>query len=374
MYVFLDGHKFDYSADLANHFVVAGDEVWVACRTRKVNVARYMGHFAYGTSTVDLTSYFTNPCVYVVKGINHIYAFEGTAQSEPYSEYFLTSFVAIDRTTKEVVYQKQLPTNAHCIPCFANFKLWFTTPAAQTISALDRQRLFFYDTTSDQWSSSVTIPGNKQFRPRQIVWSYSNYMIVDAFNDNGYLKFDYTDGSYIDTITTNRKPLSIFVSGDRKIYVSGKNGRVNVMDVDTDLNVANYSTYEEALSLYSVGDYIWSVTPKMVRTDMTTLTDNLRVMDGQDKDFSIEAFSTTTFKQIYISEPYVHNVWNFNNETISSGTEPRRTIVLGTNGKLFVAYNFQDSWDLREIREYELSVKCTAIVATGPESYYGETE
>jgi len=90
------------------------------------------------------------------------------------------------------------------------------------------------------------------------------------------------------------------------------------------------------------------------------------------KDWEIVGFSDTTFKQVLLTQPYAHQEWDLDTETIIDIVEPIRTVLLADNA-IYFAYNLTDSWDLVETRPYYLDIKATAIIGTGPDIYFGET-
>lgn len=90
-------------------------------------------------------------------------------------------------------------------------------------------------------------------------------------------------------------------------------------------------------------------------------------------DYNILGFSDASFKQVLDTPEYTHEYWDDVSLSIKSITEPQRIVLLSSNAVYF-AYNLTDSWALEELRAYELSVKGTALVGTGPAAYHGETQ
>jgi hypothetical protein len=146
---------------------------------------------------------------------------------------------------------------------------------------------------------------------------------------------------------------------------------VSTVNVSTNGVTNNYSTNGLANGIVDDDNgFVWAAQPNLVRVKKANNTDNFRIMDGQDKDYSIEAFSETVFKEILISNPYTHQYWD--GDSIETKTE-KQYIILLTQNSLFVAADFSDSWDLEEVRDYYVAVRGTSIIATGPNLYYGET-
>lgn len=91
------------------------------------------------------------------------------------------------------------------------------------------------------------------------------------------------------------------------------------------------------------------------------------------KDFEITGFSSTTFKQVLNTPTYTHEYWDENSMTIKTITEPQRIVLLADN-KIWFAYDLTDSWNLHDLRGYELTIKGNALIGTGQNAYHGETQ
>lgn len=372
MYVFLDGHKYSMSPYTTNDMVYDGSAMWVALSSKRVKCIKFWGDDAETVYDIDLTSELSGQAYYITYGNGKIYVFDCSVISGEHSEYGIDGWVEIDKHTREVVGKRTLIQTAHCKPTFANFKLWFVTAASTALTASDQQHLFYYDTAAIAWSGNITIPGKKQFDPRKIVWGKDQYIFVDRFNENGVAKFNTSNGAFVSSILTNRKPTAMYANSSKELLVAGKNGMITVVNQSTDATSNDYGLTAEAFAIYDDGTYLWAALPQMARLEKGALTDNYRIMDGDDKDYSIEAFSQSTFFDIFVTPPYVHQDWDVENEVIVNKTEERRVVAL-TSASLFVAYNLTDSWSLEEVRDYYLKVKTGAMIGTGAERYYGET-
>lgn len=383
MWVFLDGHKYTPTGTPQKMTHHAG-EVYVTLSNRKVGVYHFFGQVDYTERLIDLSSYFTNDPYYICNGPNCVYVFEKETTSVDYEEHFIKSFVKISTTTFEVEEHVTLSQTAHCYPTYARFKLWFTTPAETTIGSTDRQSLFYYDTLTEEWSSDVEIPGNKQFVPHKIHWGKQGFMWVDGYNENSLFQFSDSTGAYIDQIIFNRKPLHMYTDSSRNLLVSSYDGMVSTIDqTGSPLSYSNdYATAEETSSFMSDGTHIWCISDTLERTSLATsgspATHDVVKMEGQTgsppeyKDYAIVEFSDTSFNEIYVVPLYTHNEWNTSTETIGEVTETQHIVTL-TDNSLYVATNFTDSWTLEEVRNYYITARGTAMIATGPEKYYGET-
>lgn len=379
MWVFQDGHKYTPTGGV-NKITHHAGEIYATLPGRNVGVYHIFGQESTSETLIDLSSYFTNDPYYICNGSNSVFVFEKGSVSTDHEEEFITSFVEISTTTREVTRHITLPLEAHNYPTVANQKIWFTTKAVASIDADDTQSLFFFDINAEvtnQWSTPVEIPGNKQFIPHKITWGKESYVFVDGFNENSVYKFNDSTGAYISQIIVNRKPLDMFTNGNRELLIASYSGMVSTVNQTTDTPSNVYATPEEATTLIDDGTYLWSVSPTLTRTSKSTsgspaAHDVIR-MDAEEKDFSIVPFSESSFNDILVLPLYNHDEWDVDNEVIINVTELQH-IVLSTDTAIFVATNLNDSWDLEEIRPYYLSVNGTAMVATGPEKYYGETE
>ena len=371
MYLFLDGHKFTLD-NSSNHMVFDGYRLWISTTNQQIEILRLWGNEINpeSKSILDLSTHLTD-VQYLTYGEGYVYAFDGLTSTSPYSEPFITSFVKIDPASLEVIEKITLPYQAHCYPTFGKFKIWFTTKAPLE-DDIDAQYVFTYNTHTKEWSEPTLIPGPKQFKPHKFIYSREDGMWLDAFNYNGIHKFDLDTENYLGTVLTNRKPQAFHVNNDREIVVGGMNGMVTVVDQFTNIPTNMWSTVNETEWLHDDGSYIWCINPTLARTEKDiTYTDNYRVMDAGQLDYHIEPFTDSTFKEMTIIPSVTHNT--FDGVNVVETSTPQY-VALMADTRVYVATNLQNSWDMEEIRNYGLEVQATAMVATGPNKYYGETE
>ena len=377
MYIFLDGHKHTTTGS-TNKMALIDGEVWMTLSDRKVGIYHIFGQESTTEVLIDLSTYFTNDPYYITKGVNSVFIFERGTTPSDYDEELIVSFVEISTLTREVIQHVTLLQTAHCYPVLAKGKLWFTTPAVVGIDTinLDAQSLFFFDTTTKKFSANVPIVGNKQFRPHKITWGKGDFIYVAGFNEVGVYKFNVNTGAFIIQILVNRKPTDMLVNSNRELLVASYNGMVSVIDQTNDTFTNSYAVSFETESIVDDGTYLWSVAPALERVTKTLtgnpLSHEVIKMDGGDLDFSIEAFSETAFNEVLFVPAYNHNEWDVENEVVINKTEAQH-IVVSTDTNIFVATELTDSWDLEEIRPYELSVTGTAMVVTGNQAYFGES-
>ena len=373
MFIFIDGHKYTTTGAGQKMALVDG-EAWVTLTGRNVGIYHIFGQQNHEEVLIDLSDYFDNDPYYICKGNNSVFVFEQDDTPIDYDEEFIKSFVEISTLTREVIQHKIMPRTAHCYPIVARHKLWFTTEASLDTSSTSRHYLFYYDLLNDTFSSNVEIPVNKQYRPMKMVWGRSDYLYVAAFNDSSVVKFSAITGAHLNTIFTNRRPSHMVTNSDRQVLVAGYNGIVSTVDQVADTYSNDIGLTTACTSFADDGTNLWAVNPALERVTKATTgvpaTHDVIEMNGDTLDFSIAAFSETSFNDIIVVPPYTHNEWV--NDTITEVTEDLH-IVLLTDTSLFYATNLTDSWDMEEVRVYTFDVRGTAMISTGPQDYYGET-
>jgi len=370
MFVFLNGNKFTLG-DTSKHMTYNGCDVWITTANDKVKIARFTGFGANTLQEIDVSSYFSNPCEYITSGAGKVYVFDGKTPTEPqHDEKLITKFIIIDPASKNITRQVVLPWEAHCFPVYGANKIWFSTPAS-TIDTTTKQKLFYFDLSTGIFSSLITINAPTQYSARVLHYGGDAFIFTLNLNGSSITKFDAYTGAEVIEILVNRKPLTAWTNNNRDLLIGSFNGMVSTVNVSTNGVTNNYSTNGLANGIVDDDNgFVWAAQPNLVRVKKANNTDNFRIMNGQDKDYSIEAFSETVFKEILISNPYTHQYWD--GDSIETKTE-KQYIILLTQNSLFVAADFSDSWDLEEVRDYYVAVRGTSIIATGPNLYYGET-
>lgn len=372
MFVFLNGNKFDLSAHgTLKRMAYDGSHGWVITSTNKLIRLGLIDKSAYTTDVVDISSSIDGFAHYLTTGNGYVWVFDSITPPGEYDEKFITHALKIDPVTQTVLQKIQLPWQAHCFPICAANKLWFSTPATKD-NSVTPQQLFYYDLLTGLWSSKININSAKQFTARRFHHGSDQYVFTASYNGNSVVKFNATNGAQVSEILINRKPMTMWTNGNRDLLVGSFSGMVSTIDVDLDTSSNDYSTNGEALGLVDDdGGFLWAIQPNLVRVKKADTTDNFRIMDGQDKDYSIEAFSDTVFQDIILTRPYTHNSWDISTSTIISKTEKQSVLLLAPSA-VYIAYDFTDSWNLRQIRDYDVTVNGSAIIATGPDSYFGE--
>lgn len=203
------------------------------------------------------------------------------------------------------------------------------------------------------------------------------------------------DGTYLWTIKPSAARITKGTSTDNylvmaSVPVTGNETHSNVFatfgfalreeDVTSVTNVEEFG----AATLIEGTDYIFELDATFNEQRLTIIEDapnissngplTIRVSynyNTQLKDYNIIGFEGTTFTQVLEVPGYTHEYWD--GTTIQTKTEPQRIAFLSTS-KLYVAYNLTDSWNLVKTRDYNLSIKGTALVGTGANAYHGETQ
>jgi hypothetical protein len=393
-YIFKEGHRIAAPTGEGNFIQMAfsGRDVWATHANGNVVIYNYWGEGTlYQQETIDLSTELPNGAYYIVKGFDKMYVFDGVALSAPYTGgacsgtgYKSTRFVPIDINSKTVGTPVDLPYDSHCFPAYADGRLFVTTLAQEGLTGDDQQDIYYYTTTgSPQFSTSlVNIPGNKQFSPRRIYYAKESYLYVDSINENAVVKFDLRTGSpevqalsHNATIITNRRPVAMYANDSKELIVGSADAMVTSVNQTTDTPTNIASTINEVTAgIWDDETYIWGA-PTLVRVDQTTgspITDNIRIMADTDKDYSIEDLPDTTFLQMIVTPTITHNEPVAGSPEIAEVTEPSY-IVLMAAGHIYFVRDFDESWNLYETRNYYHRTLGTAMIATGSQSYYGET-
>lgn len=257
-------------------------------------------------------------------------------------------------------------------PTVGNGKVWYVDAAPTTSTAPDRQTLYYFDLGTDTISAGVTIPCRKQFEP--IIMEYdhvNNFVVILNYNNSSLMKFNGTTGAHVSTIMVNRRPTSLYVAGGYA-HVGSKNGMYSVVDLVADTTQNLVGTFTEARGIVADGSFLWAIVESVAETDSTppviagalsrTLIggspyyDNYRVMTGQGESYSIatDQFVNTDFTQIALRT--------------QTPESPASTYLIIANATELYAFRTNSMY-----RKPTLSVRGTAMIATGPESYFGET-
>lgn len=285
-----------------------------------------------------------------------------------------TKLVIINATSFDVEQVIDLPSITNCVPEYGNFKIWFTS---EYIDANNKETLFYYDLTNNDFSMPVELQGAKQLKSRKIRWANDTFVWVTGYNETSVYKYNDNDGSFVAQVIVNRKPEVITSNNNREVVVGSFNGMISSVDQTTNVATNIAGVIETPVSLYDDGTNLYSITSIFGITDKTSTTDNRREMNGQTAagvpvDFAIVDFSDKNFKQVHFAKSMTIPTWDKDLEIIVNKVEPARTLLL-TDNKFYAAYNLTDTWNLNEIRPYYLDVRATTIIGTGPDVYFGET-
>ena len=284
-----------------------------------------------------------------------------------------------------------------------NNKLWF---APDTIAANGRQSVISYDvgTTS---TTTDEIPARKQDDDRVLINGRDNFVFVANKNDSSVCKFDDITGLFVSEIVTNRLPASLFANSSQEILVGGADGMITEVNQTTDLGTNIYGVVQvldgvEAASTVTVPStpstvdvvppqpvvefepatpvgisgtdtYVWSIVPELSRTEIAQTSDNFRgtwVGGNQPApDYSIlkaKFDDVTSWDEILITEEFTYQWWNgasFDTRTV------RPYVWLRSSSQGVFVFRTAALY-----QTYETTVRCSGMVATTDELYYGETE
>lgn len=249
-------------------------------------------------------------------------------------------------------------------------KIWFTDLAQEDDVSTDRQKLYYYDTVGDSFSSGVAIPTRKQFLPRAMANGRDTYVLLSNNNDNSIMKFNDSTGAWVSEVITNRDPTFIHVSQDRLALVTGADGMVSVVDQVADTSTNLYSTFSIADGLVDDGTYLWSIIPGLARTDKTgsPYFDNFRYMSGGGENYALleYKFQETTFKQILVTPSFDYQYYQGGSPAFVTRTV--RSYIFLRSDNWIHAFRLQALY-----RENYIQIRATGMVGTGNEAYYGET-
>lgn len=285
----------------------------------------------------------------------------------------LVKFLVFDIPTKSYDSTVNVTvTNARSGIGYQNNKIWFTDFAQLGDDPLDRQKLYYYDTINDTFSSGVNIPGPKQFTQRKIVTGNQGNVIVSNQNNNSILKFDDTNGAFVSEHIINRDPTGFYVRGDGTILIGSADGMMTTFDqsANTATN-EDYATTSLPEDVADDGTYIWSIIPGLTRTLKSTTTDNFRFVSSNGDDYNINetlddnnSFKQVSFKKMFLTPSITYQYWDGTN--IVDRTVRPYLFLLSNN--YVQAVRTQALFRRNIIR-----VRCNAMIGTGPEKYYGET-
>lgn len=263
-------------------------------------------------------------------------------------------------------------------PVYGNGKIWYTDAADAGITGNDRQKLYSLDLSLLTNSGGVEIPTRKQFTPHVLAFdSTGGWVVILNYNNSSIMKFSATTGSHSATIMVNRKPSAVFIEGGDAL-VGSKNGMVSNVDLSTNAATNVLATFTEARGLVSDGSFVWSIieaasadsdtnTPDVIpgalaRTAIggSPYYDNFRVMTGASESYALstEKFPQQNFKQILITPEFTYG---------SPATTVSKYVFLRSDNYI---YGFRAK---SLYRENSTQVRGTAMIATGPEKYFGET-
>lgn len=261
-WTFLDGTKFTTPS---NRFMAFdGASMWVSTGT-SINVYDFWGEGDGVSNTIDLSLHLSSTD-HILKVFDVMYVFN-TAVSK---------FTKIDITTKEILGTITIPESTSCVPAYGNDKIWFVTDVS-----IDTQYLYYYNITTNQWSTPVAIPGRHQTTNRKIIWGRSNFIFVLGANESSVSKFNGETGAYITQIVTNRAPANsshIETNDNNEILISGFNGMLSSVNQDTNTSTNVSGLGATTQNFIDDGTYLWTVTPSAARITKNTEIDNYILM------------------------------------------------------------------------------------------------
>lgn len=368
------------SVPSATDMVFAGQYVWVSSSTQIVVYdywganANYEGlyggyhpNFYTPAPTLYLVTTLLYGAQYLLTDGTYVYVISGT------------SVLKINATTFALVDSFVLPVVPNGKPTIGNGRLWYTDAAPSTSTAPDRQKLYYTDTTTEVSSAGTQIPIRKQFNVHTLTYdNTNNWVVVANFNNSSVMKFDGTTAAYISTIIVNRKPRAMSFSSMGDLLVASKNGMLTTVDLTTEIVSNDLATYQEARSFADDGTYVWSVieedpgdeqtnTPAIVPGALARTTwggspyyDNFRAMTGGDESYAIkmDKFTTTNFLQLILTPSF----------TYGGPVVTVAPYVFLRNSSRVYAFRNKSLY-----RENYVQVRASAMIATGPEAYFGET-
>lgn len=289
-----------------------------------------------------------------------------------YDRNRLVAFIVCDIQTKSYESRIELSIeDAREAIAYQNNKIWFTDLAQKGDNPADRQTLYYYNTTTQTFSSGVAIPARKQFAKRRMVNGRDTNFIISVANNNSIMKFNDSTGTFISETIVNRDPTAFYVKGDRTVLVGSADGMVTSYNQTTNAVSNDYGiNIVPEKGMYFDGTYIWaSAGAGMSRLDTTAVgspLDNYRYLSNEAADYVIsdDKFETTTFEQILVTPEINYQYWNgssFDDRTV----KPYLFMLSSGWLQAFRIMPFH--------RKNIIQVRCNAMIGTGPEKYYGET-
>lgn len=368
------------SVPSATDMVFAGQHVWVSSSTQIVvydywgansNYEGLYGGYHPNFYTPAPVLYPTTTLLYGAQYLltdgTYVYVISGT------------SVLKFNASTFALVDSFVLPVVPNGKPTIGNGRIWYTDAAPSTNTPPDTQKLYYTDTTTEISSIGVAIPVRKQFNVHTLAYDTTNgWVIVANFNNSSVMKFDGTTGAHISTILVNRKPRAMVFSAGGDLLVASKNGMITSVDLVAETSSNDLATYKEALSFADNGTHVWSVIeedpgdeeanlPAIVPGALARTTwggspyyDNFRVMTGGDESYAIKMnkFTTTNFVQLILTPSFTYG---------SPAVTVEPYVFLRNSSRV---YAFRDK---SIYRENNVQVRGAAMIATGPEAYFGET-
>ena len=357
-------------------YVYDGSALWVLNTTDIRIVLEYLNDPGV-IATIDISSYLGGKTpINIVKLNNYICVAAGADASGVKTGKVVQRIILFDVDTYE--YQQTIipPINGHSNLEAAWDKLWLVEEAAEDDTDPEVQTLYYTDITGSPISwITTTLPQIKQYSPRVIHYGKEGFIWISNHNNSSLTKINAETGVEITTITVNRKPQNLYTNEDKELYVYSFEGMVSEINQTTNAvtNVAN--TYREAKegghSGCKEGVYHWIIsdTEPLLRADFngSPLFDNIRGINAEEDDFSIENFDVTT--PIRIGTIFGRNWyrWTGGSPLYELETEIDRIVLLHDT----IVHLFPD---IPMLRESSYQVRITAMVATGSKEYYGETE
>lgn len=320
----------------------------------------------------------------MVKNGNYVYVWEVVGNISHISKWDITTKTNVpsgDHTISRIVDQQK-------IAC-ANNKLWFTNFIPDPVT--DQQYLFYLDLNTNTESTPVVIPGKKQYILRDMADGLNNKLYVTSLNEHSVMRFSTIDGSYIDAIRVNRMPYRLHVNQRRTVYVAS--------DAQTAIGAGMISactqpnTGPETVTAFScaggelnyfwdtnftVDDdttgHLWFMGKNAVMVRLDKATKDMRFTKGTSPGFTIElAWTkpdgtaltvTTTGEGSLVTPPLTMERWN--GTSFEPFTVKSYLFFIGSDAKIYAARLSA------MVRVNMMDVLGTAMVATGPQNYYGD--
>ena len=317
--------------------------------------------------TWDLSSVATNNLFYLAKEGNNLFVTDGSEYGVVYRLDLSTRLKGLTKTTADSTYT--LPTSSNARFAAANDKLWFTDLATMDQIDPERQKLYSYDIFTLTYNSD-DIPTRKQFEPVQIVYGNSTYIWLTNYNNVSVMKYSVLAGAWASTVRTARSIKSIYANQNNQVFVGSVNGLVQSINQSTDFVTQLLGTSIDGVScdgLVEDGTFVWAVSEDLSLARVNKTTYDARFTNGT-AGYKIGSSSVTypfagSARKITITEPITYQYWNgssFDTRNV------RRYVFVVTNNKIY-------GWRCQAMyRENSYQVRCTAMIATGSEKYYGD--